>query len=108
MLSSKKRIPRRLLILLLILLTLLCAAAKIYYDNYRENWVGKNEALRMALKDAGAKEALVYDVDVDFGRDSEEDRFVYQIRFRNHLALFEYEIDARSGEILSREKTETA
>ena len=105
--KKKSRRNRRLLILVLILLAELCVAAKIYMDNHREDWLSKDEALHMALKDAGAKEELVYDVDVDFGLDEELRRVVYRIRFRNHLAEFDYEIDAQSGEFFRRDKTES-
>lgn len=61
-------------------------------------YIGKDKAKAIALEDAGVTEAEVYDLDVDF--DYEQGVLVYEVDFELGSTEYDYDIDARSGEIL--------
>lgn len=61
-------------------------------------YIGKEKAKAIALEAAGVTEAEVYDLDVDF--DYEQGVLVYEVDFELGNTEYDYDIDARSGEIL--------
>ncbi len=61
--------------------------------------IPKNEALQIALTDAGLTKDQVVDVDIELERNL---RYAwYEIDFESGSSEYEYRIDAYSGEILS-------
>lgn len=71
--------------------------AELEQDLIDEFFVG-NDALRIALEDAGLSLEEVKDIGIDF--ESENNKYYYEISFENSSSDFEYKIDARTGEIL--------
>lgn len=71
--------------------------AELEQDLVDEFFVG-NDALRIALEDAGLSLEEVKDIGIDF--ESENNKYYYEISFENSSSDFEYKIDARTGEIL--------
>ncbi len=61
-------------------------------------YIGGDQALAIACADAGVSVADIYDRDVEF--DSERGVMVYEVDFKAGTLEYEYEIDAKTGEIL--------
>lgn len=61
--------------------------------------IAKNEALQIALTDAGLTKDQVVDVDIELERNLRS--AWYEIDFESGRSEYEYRIDAYSGEILS-------
>lgn len=64
--------------------------------------IGRDEALRIALEDAGLKATQVRNADVELNRSGRSE--YYEVEFRKGSVEYEYRIDAYTGEILSAEK----
>lgn len=64
-------------------------------------YIGKDKAKTNALNNAGLKVANVYDVEVDF--DSENGILVYEVSFKTKTKEYEYEINAKTGEVVRKE-----
>lgn len=62
--------------------------------------IGKEAALSIALKDAGLTEDQITDLDIDYEKTPSS--AWYEIDFDYQNAEYEYDIDAFSGEILSK------
>lgn len=61
-----------------------------------------SEAERIALEDSGLNRGQVSRMDADY--DFEEGRHIYEVEFRQGHWKYEYKIDARTGEVLSRSR----
>ena len=64
--------------------------------------IGRDEALSIALKNAGIKSSQAKKVKVE--KDGENGRTIYEVEFTANGYEYEYEIDASSGKILKKEK----
>ena len=64
--------------------------------------IGRDEALSIALKNAGIKSSQAKKVKVE--KDRENGRTIYEVEFTADGYEYEYEIDASSGKILKKEK----
>lgn len=66
------------------------------------DYIGENEAKRIALEDAQQKEDAVTNLVVTLDEDTDgEDPTVYDVEFDSENTKYDYEIDALTGEILS-------
>lgn len=65
---------------------------------HNELYIGSDNALMLALADAGLQRASVHDVDVDF--EKERSSAWYDVEFETHALKYDYIIDAATGEIL--------
>ena len=57
--------------------------------------VSRNDALEIALQDAGIEKAQAYDIDVDY------EHGYYEVSFETGRGDLEYRIDGKTGEILT-------
>lgn len=96
----------RVSVVLIVLLLIAAAVLSLYMYAHRDDWLGKKQALRIAVHDAGTSEGLIYDTSTSFGF-TEDDIPVFEVIFTDHTAQYWYLIDAQSGEILAKDKTET-
>ena len=93
-------------IIFLVLLAVALIAGLVWYSEENDDsWISRSEAIHIAVRDAGTKEGLVYDVSVHLRREGQNP--VYEIAFRNFSAIYTYEVNALSGEVLNRNKTDT-
>ena len=67
------------------------------------NYIGKGNAKKIAYEDAGVEQKYVKKTLIYFDCNTEKDTFVYHIRFESNNTVYEYVIDAKSGEILESE-----
>ncbi len=63
-------------------------------------YIGSDEALNIALNDAGTVIGVVSELDVEF--DSERGVMVYEVEFNAGGREYEYDINAKTGEIVKR------
>lgn len=64
--------------------------------------ISRDKALSIALKDAGLKKSLVYDLEVEL--DNDKGVLHYDISFEYQNKDYDYEINAKTGKIISVEK----
>ena len=64
--------------------------------------ITRDEAKKIALKDAALNESDVRDLEIELDR--ENDTLVYEISFEKDYDDFDYVIDANSGKIISKDK----
>ena len=64
--------------------------------------ISKEEAKKIALKDAGVTEDQIHDFDIEL--DHYEGKASYDISFEKDNIDYDYEIDATTGKILERKK----
>ena len=102
--KSEKKRRRRLIILLIILAALIGILIWQYVDNHREDWMTRDEALHIALRDAGTREGMIFDLHVDLERDGS---LYYKIRFSDHTGIYSYSVDAHTGKILNKSFAES-
>lgn len=95
----------KLVFFAVLLILILVLSLHIYMDRHREDWLTRDDALGMAMKDAGVKDGLAYDVSIRLS--TEDGEITYYISFTNHIAQFFYEIDAQTGEILSKDRIDS-
>ena len=67
------------------------------------NYIGKGNAKKIAYEAAGVSQKDVKKTLIYFDCNTEKDTFVYHIRFESNSTVYEYVIDAKSGEILESE-----
>lgn len=67
-------------------------------DNKDTNTISKQDALNIALQDAGLNENDVYDIDIEL--DYKYNTKVYEIDFDYHDYEYEYYINTETGEIV--------
>lgn len=94
----KKAVKTTLIVLIVIIVIGLCIGG---YFIWRHNsmYISKNEAIDIAINDAGLSRSLVYDIDAEF--EKSHGQAWYDVDFQNHELEYEYVIDASSGSILS-------
>ncbi len=95
----------KIALLFLLLAGLAAAAVFSYVEANRDEWLSRDEAKHIVLRDAETSEGLVYDL--SFRLRTDEDRAVYEISFRDYTALYFYEVDARNGEILNKSRIDS-
>lgn len=84
----------------LIILILIEAVITWYLiQQFRENYLSGEEALAIALEDAGLSRNDARDTDVDL--ETRQGKAWYEIEIETSDAVHEYRIDAETGEILS-------
>ena len=64
--------------------------------------ITREEALEIALKEAGLKQADIYDIDVEF--DKEFGTGVWEVDFESGNLEYSYDINAQTGAIIKAEK----
>ena len=99
--KSKRLLPAAALLLLLLAALL---GMRAIQGGREADLLTRDEALHIAVRDAGTRESMVYDVSVR--RHTEGDSPVFRISFTDHRASYSYVVDAESGEILSRDSVE--
>ena len=106
---KKKKLNHKKLrrILLAVFLFLLAASPVfLYIYQHEDDWVSADEALHIALHDAGTDDGRVYDVSTIYGT-AENDLPVFEILFTDHTATYRYVVDAQTGRVLDSTKTLT-
>lgn len=68
-----------------------------------KSYIGKARAKKVALNDAGVKEANIYDYEIEF--DCDDGRIVYEVEFNTTKYEFDYEIDATNGAVVKKQRT---
>ena len=66
-----------------------------------KNSVGSSKALEIALTDAGVKKENAFKISSEF--DKENGRYIFDVDFSSNGKEYDYTVDAKSGEILSRD-----
>ncbi len=97
-----RRHPAFTVVLVFALLLALFFACFSIFREKSEDWLSEKDALQIALKDAGTKDGLVYDVSVRLYMD---DPITYVVSFRDYTGSYYYELDAHTGVILAESKT---
>jgi len=67
-----------------------------------KDYIGKDEALNIALKHAGVSKSAVTEYEVELDKD--DGKVVYEIEFKTGDAEYDYEIDAYTGKVLKHEE----
>lgn len=95
----KKTVKTSLIVLALLVVVGLCIGG---YFIWRHNsmYIGKNEAIDIAINDAGLSRAQVYDIDAEF--EKSHGQAWYDVDFNSQAMEYEYVIDAVNGSVLSR------
>ena len=70
--------------------------------NINNDYIGKTTAKRIALKDAGVKRSDAHGMHVAL--DTDDGSTVYDVEFYSGTTEYDYEIDAKSGEIVSKDQ----
>ena len=76
-------------------LFILCS---LIYKSHSALYIKKDEALMIALEDAGLSSSEIFDAEVDFER--VRNQAWYEIEFESSSGEHEYTLDARNGEII--------
>lgn len=71
-------------------------------QNINNDYIGKTTAKRIALKDAGIKRSDAHGMHVAL--DTDDGSTVYDVEFYSGTTEYDYEIDAKSGEIVSKDQ----
>lgn len=66
-----------------------------------KNSIGSEAAYLVALEDAGVSRDKAYGVESDFER--EDGKYIFDVKFHDKDIEYEYKIDAKSGDVISRE-----
>ncbi|MGN0244164.1 MAG: PepSY domain-containing protein [Lachnospiraceae bacterium] len=74
---------------------------KEYFVSVDAKYIGIDKAKAIALKDAGITGSVSY---TKAKLDKDDGVYVYDVEFRYGSAEYEYEIDAKTGKILDRDK----
>lgn len=91
---------KKTVICILVLVLVLGAAAFVLLSKASDGKIGKQEALEIALRDAGVDVKQLTEKDVDY--ESEFGNKWYEVEFETlNGTEYEYRIDAYSGEILA-------
>lgn len=86
---------KKLIAVMTALMILVCGCAAAFAE---QKAVEKEEAMKIALEDAGLKEEEVRFTKVHMDRD--DGRVIWEIEFVHQGIEFEFDIDARTGRIL--------
>ena len=89
-------IMKKVLTVLLIIVILGALIGGFFIYRHASSTIGKNAAVEIALKDAEVNRANAYDIDADY------EHGWYEVNFETASGEYEYRIDAKTGEILSR------
>ena len=84
---------------LVILILIEAVIAWYLIEQFRANYLSGDEALTIALEDAGVPREDARRTDIDL--ETEQGRAWYEIEIETSDAVHEYRVDAESGEILS-------
>lgn len=84
---------------LLILILIEGVVAWYLVEQFRQNYLSGEEALAIALEDAGLKREEVRKPDIDL--ETDHGRAWYEIELETGGVVHEYRVDAETGEILS-------
>ncbi len=87
---------KKVLTVLLIIVILGALIGGFFIYRHASSTIGKNAAVEIALKDAEVNRANAYDIDADY------EHGWYEVNFETASGEYEYRIDAKTGEILSR------
>lgn len=71
-------------------------------QNINNDYIGKTTAKRIALKDAGVKRSDAHGMHVAL--DTDDGSTVFDVEFYSGTTEYDYEIDAKSGEIVSKDQ----
>ena len=84
-----------------LIILILTEAVLAWYliGQFRENYLSGEEALAIALEDAGLCRDDARDTDIDL--ETEDGRAWYEIEIETSDAVHEYRVDAETGEILA-------
>ncbi len=93
-----KKFLKVFVIILVLLLVVGGAVGGFFLHRYNTMYIGRDEALRIALNDAGVDASAIRDRDIDF--DSEHGAAWYDVDFETAGMEYEYSLDAVTGEIL--------
>ncbi len=93
-----KKVLKIIVIVLVLLLVAGGAVGGFFLHRYNTMYIGRDEALRIAAKDAGVELSALRDRDVDF--DVEHGSAWYEVGFDVDGMEYEYSLDAITGEIL--------
>lgn len=93
-----KKTLKTILIVLIILIVVGGCIGGFFIWRHNDRYIGKTEALNIALGHAGLTTAQIKDQDVEFEKNISS--AWYEVDFETHGMEYEYSIDAVSGEIL--------
>ena len=86
---------KKILTILLVVVVIGAAIGGFAIYRHSSTTIGRDEALRIALEDAGTERSKVYDVDIEY------EHGYYEVDFETAGRDMQYRIDARTGGILS-------
>lgn len=69
------------------------------------NYISREKALSIALKDMKLSTSDVYDIDVEFENKTTHGNYVYEVSFDYQNYEYEYFIDAKTGKIITSFKS---
>lgn len=69
------------------------------------NYISREKALSVALKDMKLSTADVYDIEVEFENKTTHGNYVYEVSFEYQNYEYEYFIDAKTGKIITSFKS---
>ena len=104
--SKKARVrlyipPAVLVVLVFALVLALFLGGFSLFRERSEDWLSSDDALQIALNDAGTSEGLIYDVSV---RLYMEDPMIYAVGFKDYTGEYYYKLGAKTGVILEKSK----
>lgn len=94
----KKTVKTLILVLAVLVVIGLCIGG-FFLWRHNSMYISKNEAIDIALNDAGLSRSLVYDIDAEF--EKSHGRAWYDVDFQDHAMEYEYVIDAVNGSVLN-------
>lgn len=68
------------------------------------NVISKDKALSIALKNANLNKSDIIDIEIDYNYEDDYNKYIYEISFKNNKYEYDYEIDAKTGKILKKDK----
>lgn len=89
---------KKIITIAVILVVLGGVIAGFFVWRHNSRYISKNEAMEIALTDAGVQLRELIEYDVDF--DSNKFSAWYEVDFETHSTEYEYTIDAVNGDIL--------
>lgn len=93
-----KKALKTVLIVLIVLIILGGCIGGYFIWRHNDLYIGKSEALSIALDHAGLTAAQIKENDVEFEKNGHS--AWYEVEFETHGMEYEYSVDAVSGEIL--------
>lgn len=94
------KVWKKVLIIVLVLVLIGCAIGGYFIYRHNTMYISKDQALEIALDDAGLVVPDLKKHDIDF----ESTRYSawYDVEFKTHTTEYDYTIDASTGAILSK------